>query len=151
MSIANDAHQEDVPMFVTPGLHYDVILGMPWFYKIWDKLDLEGKKSVVYQIASIQGHLASLEFSNIGWIYGPDGIGPIHSDCGVEHNFKGPLTSTADYLSLFLPEVDVRSVVGVQDVCREIRSGLQKFLAARTLSTDPCRFRRSEPVVSRRR
>ena len=30
MSIANDAHQKDVFMFVTPGLHYDVILGMPW-------------------------------------------------------------------------------------------------------------------------
>ena len=30
MSIANDAHQEDVPMFVMPELHYDVILGMPW-------------------------------------------------------------------------------------------------------------------------
>ena len=33
MSLANDAHQEDIPMFVTPGLHYDVILGMPWLKK----------------------------------------------------------------------------------------------------------------------
>ena len=33
MSIANDAHHEDVPMFVTPGLHHDIILGMPWLKK----------------------------------------------------------------------------------------------------------------------
>ena len=33
MSIANDAYQEDVPMFVTPGLHYDIILGIPWLKK----------------------------------------------------------------------------------------------------------------------
>ena len=30
MSIANDAHQKDVLMFVTPGLNYDIILGMLW-------------------------------------------------------------------------------------------------------------------------
>ena len=30
MSLANNAHQEDVPMFVMLGLHYNVILGMPW-------------------------------------------------------------------------------------------------------------------------
>ena len=30
MSIANDVHQEDVPMFFTPGLCYDIFLGMPW-------------------------------------------------------------------------------------------------------------------------
>ena len=30
MSIANNVHQKDIPMFVTPGLHYDIILGMPW-------------------------------------------------------------------------------------------------------------------------
>ena len=29
MSLANSAHQKDIPMFVTPGLHYDVILEMP--------------------------------------------------------------------------------------------------------------------------
>ena len=29
MNLANDTHQEDVPMFVTPGLHHDIILGMP--------------------------------------------------------------------------------------------------------------------------
>ena len=28
--MANDAHQKDVPMSVKPGLHYDIILGMPW-------------------------------------------------------------------------------------------------------------------------
>ena len=30
ISLVNDAHQEDISMFVTPGLHYDVILGMPY-------------------------------------------------------------------------------------------------------------------------
>ena len=30
MSVANDAHQVDIPMFVMPGLHYDIILGMLW-------------------------------------------------------------------------------------------------------------------------
>ena len=33
MSKANDTHQKDVPMFVTPGLHYDIILRMPWLKK----------------------------------------------------------------------------------------------------------------------
>ena len=33
MFIASNAHQEDVFMFVTPGLHYDIILGMPWLKK----------------------------------------------------------------------------------------------------------------------
>ena len=47
MSIANDAHQEDVPMFVTPGLHYDVILGMLWLkrHKLIIKWDF---KSVTF-------------------------------------------------------------------------------------------------------
>ena len=29
MKPANDAHQKDVPMFITPGLYHDVILEMP--------------------------------------------------------------------------------------------------------------------------
>ena len=33
MSIANNAHQKDVPMFAMPELHYDIILGMPWLKK----------------------------------------------------------------------------------------------------------------------
>ena len=38
MSLANDAHQENIPMFVTPGLHYDVILKMPWLKKHQPKI-----------------------------------------------------------------------------------------------------------------
>ena len=30
MFIINDAYHENIAMFFMPGLHYDVILGMPW-------------------------------------------------------------------------------------------------------------------------
>ena len=39
MSLANSAHQEDILMFVTPGLHYDVILGMPWLKRHQPKIE----------------------------------------------------------------------------------------------------------------
>ena len=38
MSLANSAHQEDIHMFVTPELHYDVILGMPWLKRHQPKI-----------------------------------------------------------------------------------------------------------------
>ena len=33
MTTAHGVHQEEVSLFVSPGLHYDVILGMPWLQK----------------------------------------------------------------------------------------------------------------------
>ena len=39
MSIANGAHPEDILMFVTPGLHYNVILGMPWLKRHQPKIE----------------------------------------------------------------------------------------------------------------
>ena len=33
MTTAHSVHQEEVSLFVSPGLHYDVILGMPWLQK----------------------------------------------------------------------------------------------------------------------
>ena len=39
MSLVNGAHQEDIPMFVTPELYYDVILGMPWLKKHQPKIE----------------------------------------------------------------------------------------------------------------
>ena len=55
MSIANDAHQKDIPMFVTPGLHYDIILGMPWLkrHKPIIKWDF---KSVTFNSDTCRSH-----------------------------------------------------------------------------------------------
>ena len=39
MSFANSAHQKDNLRFVTPGLHYNVILGMPWLKKHQSKIE----------------------------------------------------------------------------------------------------------------
>ena len=39
MSLANGAYQEDISMFVTPGLHYDVILGMPWLKRHQSRIE----------------------------------------------------------------------------------------------------------------
>ena len=39
MKLANDAYKKNVPMFVTSGLHYDVILGMPWLKKHQPKIE----------------------------------------------------------------------------------------------------------------
>ena len=55
MSVANDAYQEDIPMFVTPGLHYDIILGMPWLKRHkpiikWDS------KSVTFNSDTCRSH-----------------------------------------------------------------------------------------------
>ena len=33
MTTAHDVHQEDISLFVTSGLHYNVILGIPWLQK----------------------------------------------------------------------------------------------------------------------
>ena len=33
MTTVHGVHQEEVSLFVSPGLHYDVILGMPWLQK----------------------------------------------------------------------------------------------------------------------
>ena len=55
MSIANDAHQEDVPMFVTPGLHYDIILGGPWLKKHKPIIEWDFK-SVTFSSDSCQSH-----------------------------------------------------------------------------------------------
>ena len=39
MTTAHGVHQEEVSHFVTPGLHYDVILGMPWLQKHGSHID----------------------------------------------------------------------------------------------------------------
>ena len=39
MSLANSAYQEDIPMFVTLGLHYDVTLRMPWLKRHQPKIE----------------------------------------------------------------------------------------------------------------
>ena len=39
MTTAHDVHQEDIPLFVTPGLHYDIILRIPWLQKHGSDID----------------------------------------------------------------------------------------------------------------
>ena len=39
MSLANGVHQKDIPMFVTLGLYYDVILGMLWLKSHQPKIE----------------------------------------------------------------------------------------------------------------
>ena len=39
MTTAHDMHQEDIPLFVTPGLHYNIILGIPWLQKHGPDID----------------------------------------------------------------------------------------------------------------
>ena len=39
MTTAHGVHQEEVSLFVSPGLHYDVILGMPWLQKHGPHID----------------------------------------------------------------------------------------------------------------
>ena len=39
MSLANDAYQKDIPMFMTLGLHYDVTLGMPGLKRHQPKIE----------------------------------------------------------------------------------------------------------------
>ena len=55
MSLANGAHQEDIPMFVTSGLHYDVILGMPWLKKHQPKIEWDSE-SVTFNSETCQNH-----------------------------------------------------------------------------------------------
>ena len=39
MTTAHGVHQEDILLFVTPGLHYDIILGIPWLQKHGPDID----------------------------------------------------------------------------------------------------------------
>ena len=39
MTMAHGVHQEEVSLFVSPSLHYDVILGMPWLQKYRPHID----------------------------------------------------------------------------------------------------------------
>ena len=39
IKIADNIHQENVPMFVTPGLHYNIILRMPWLKRYQLKIE----------------------------------------------------------------------------------------------------------------
>ena len=55
MSVANDAYEEDVPMFVTPGLHYDIILGMPWLKRHKPIIEWDCK-SVTFNSDTCQSH-----------------------------------------------------------------------------------------------
>ena len=55
MSIANDAHQKDVLIFVTPGLHYDIILGMPWLKKHKSIIEWDSK-SVTFSSDTCRSH-----------------------------------------------------------------------------------------------
>ena len=55
MSLANGAHQEDIPMFVKPGLHYDVILGMPWLKRHQPKIKWDSE-SVTFNSETCQNH-----------------------------------------------------------------------------------------------
>ena len=55
MSIANDAHHKDAPMFVTPGLHYDIILGMPWLQKHKPIIEWDSK-SVTFNSDTCRSH-----------------------------------------------------------------------------------------------
>ena len=54
-SLANGAHQEDIPMFVTPGLHYDVILRMPWLKKHQHKIEWDSE-SVTFNSKTCRNH-----------------------------------------------------------------------------------------------
>ena len=55
MSLANGTNQEDIPMFVTPGLHYDVILGMPWLKRHQPKIEWDSE-SVTFNSKTCQNH-----------------------------------------------------------------------------------------------
>ena len=55
MSLANGAHQKNIPMFVTPGLNYDVILGMPWLKKYQSKIEWDSE-SVTFNSETCQNH-----------------------------------------------------------------------------------------------
>ena len=55
MSLANGAHQEDIPMFGTPGLHYDVILVMPWLKRHHPQIKWDSE-SVTFNSKTCQNH-----------------------------------------------------------------------------------------------
>ena len=55
MSLANGAYQENIPMFVTPGLHYNVILKMPWLEKHQPKIEWDSK-SVTFNSKTCRNH-----------------------------------------------------------------------------------------------
>jgi len=68
----------------------------------WDNLSLDGKKSVLSQIAAMIVQLASLKFNQIGSLEDENGsVGPVISPC--LNPPKGPFHSTAEYMRSFIP------------------------------------------------
>ena len=95
--------------------------------KIWGDLSLDGKRSVVSQIASVVAKLASLKFDRIGSLDEHGGIGPMISPC-FDHP-KGPFHSTCEYMQSFLPPPGPSAESAILgDPLQEARTTIEHFL-----------------------
>ncbi|KAL2145820.1 hypothetical protein VTI28DRAFT_6117 [Corynascus sepedonium] len=117
-----DLHGQDdvgapfVIMEKMPGCHLN---------KIWDDLPLEGKKSVLSEIALVVAQLASLKFDQIGSL-DEHGVGPLINPC-LDHPM-GPFQSVAEYLRSFISADSAESLLG-KELLAQVENELDQFLS----------------------
>ncbi|KAL2196046.1 kinase-like domain-containing protein [Corynascus similis CBS 632.67] len=112
----DDAGAPFVIMEKMPGCHLN---------KIWDDLPLEGKKSVLSEIALVVAQLASLKFDQIGSL-DEHGVGPLINPC-LDHPM-GPFQSVAEYLRSFISADSAESLLG-KELLAQVENELDQFLS----------------------
>jgi hypothetical protein len=100
-------------------------------YRLWDKLTLEHKKSVISDIAGILTQLSQLKFDRIGCLTSDDHVGPLlrcmGDGTGAERTLDltvGPFQNTLQYLLSF-----VNTQTDGSEVFTEMETYLESYLS----------------------